>query len=233
MNEVVQYQSEEKYALITLQNGKVNAISHEVIDGLNAALNKAEQSRKVVILTGQPGIFSAGFDLKTMTKSADSAKELVTKGSELSLRMLSFPMPIIIACSGHAIAKGAFMLLYADYRIGVEGDFKIGLNEVMIGMTMHHAGIETARARLAPVFFERSVNNSEIYAPKDAVSAGFLDAIVSEEELLPTAIQTAMLFTKLNENAHAATKLRLRTPYLDKIRSAIDLDLKSEIAISS
>lgn len=233
MNEVVHYQNEEKYALITLKNGKVNAISHEVIDGFNAALDKAEQDCKVVVLTGQPGVFSAGFDLKTMTKSADSAKELVTKGSELSLRMLSFPMPIIIACSGHAIAKGAFMLLYADYGIGVKGDFKIGLNEVMIGMTMHHAGIETARARLAPVFFERSVNNSEIYTPKNAVSAGFLDAIVSEEELLPTAIQTAMLFTKLNVKAHTATKLRLRAPYLDKIRKAIDLDLKSDITINS
>jgi enoyl-CoA hydratase len=233
MNEVVQYQNEEKYALITLQNGKVNAISHEVIDGLNAALNNAEQERKIVILTGQPGIFSAGFDLKTMTKGADSAKELVTKGSELSLRMLSFPMPIIIACSGHAIAKGAFMLLYADYRIGVAGNFKIGLNEVMIGMTMHHAGIEVARARLAPIFFERSVNNSEIYTPKGAVAAGFLDVIVSEKELLPTAIQTALLFTKLNAKAHAATKLRLRTPYINKIRAAIDLDLKSEIAINS
>lgn len=233
MSEVVQYQSEEKYALITLKNGKVNAISHEVIDGLNAALNKAEQTDKIVILTGRPGIFSAGFDLKTMTKSTDAAKELVTKGSELSLRMLSFPMPIIIACSGHAIAKGAFMLLYADYRIGVAGDFKIGLNEVMIGMTMIYTGIEVARARLAPVFFERSINNSEIYTSKDAVSAGFLDAVVSEKELLPTAIQTAMLFAKLDRKAHAATKLRLRKPYLDKIKNAIDLDLKSEIAINS
>ncbi|MDG2193951.1 MAG: crotonase/enoyl-CoA hydratase family protein [Polaribacter sp.] len=233
MNEAVQYQSEEKHVLITLKNGKANAISHKVIDALNTALNKAEQEQKVVILTGQSGIFSAGFDLKVMTKSADAAKELVTKGSKLSLRMLSFPMPIIIACSGHAIAKGAFMLLYADYRIGVEGDFKIGLNEVMIGMTMHHAGIEVARARLAPIFFERSVSNSEIYTPKDAVSAGFLDTIVSEEELLPTAIQTAMLFTQLNKKAHATTKVKLRAPYLDIIRKAIDLDLKNEITINS
>ena len=149
MNEFVNYKSEENYALITINNGKANAISHGVIAGLNASLDKAATENKVVILTGRNGIFSGGFDLKVITKSPEAAKELVTKGSQLSLRMLSFSQPIIIACSGHAIAKGAFLLLSADYRIGVEGDFKIGLNEVMIGMTMHNAGIAIAKARLS------------------------------------------------------------------------------------
>ena len=131
-----------------ISTGKANAISHEVIEGINLSLDKALEEDKVVILTGQPGIFSAGFDLKVMIKSPDSAKELVTKGSKLSLRMLSFPKPIIIACNGHAVAKGAFLLLSVDYRIGVEGDFKICMNEVQIGMTMHHAGVAIARAKL-------------------------------------------------------------------------------------
>jgi enoyl-CoA hydratase len=232
MNEVVQYKSEEKYAVITIANGKANAISHEVIEGLNACLNKALEENKIVILTGQPGIFSAGFDLKVMTKSPESAKELVTKGSRLSLRMLSFPKPIIVACSGHAIAKGGFLLLSADYRIGVEGDFKIGLNEVMIGMTMHHAGIAIARAKLSHTYLDRSVNNSEIYNPKNAIKAGFLDIIVSEKELLPTAINVAKMFGQLNEKAHAATKLRVRKPHLVALEKAIELDLQDEISIN-
>jgi enoyl-CoA hydratase len=147
MNEFVTYKSEENYAIITINNGKANAISHEVLAGLNAGLDAAEAENKVVILTGKTGIFSAGFDLKVMIKSPESAKELVTKGSKLSLRMLSFSQPIIVACSGHAIAKGAFLLLSSDYRIGIEGDFKIGLNEVMIGMTMHNAGIAIAKEK--------------------------------------------------------------------------------------
>ena len=232
MNEVVKYQSEENYVIVTIQNGKANAISHEVIDGLNAAFDTIEKEQKPVVLTGQTGILSAGFDLKVMTASPESAKELVTKGSRLSLRMLSFPMPIIVACNGHAVAKGAFLLLSSDYRLGVEGEFKIGLNEVMIGMTMHNAGIEIAKARLAPVFFERSVNNSEIYNPKDAVTAGFLDKIVPEPHLLATAIKVAELFSKLNKKAHRATKLKLRKPYLEALEKAIDLDLKSDISIN-
>ncbi len=233
MNELVSYQSKENYAIITIKNGKANAISHEVIEGLNASLDKAEQENKVVILTGQNGIFSAGFDLKVMTKSPESAKELVTKGSQLSLRMLSFPKPIIIACNGHAIAKGAFLLLSVDYRIGVEGDFKIGLNEVMIGMTMHNAGIAIAKSRLSEVYLNRSVNNAEIFNSKDAIKAGFLDLIVPETDVLPTAIKVAGMFSKLHKQAHAETKLKVRKLHLEALANAIKLDLAGEISLNS
>jgi enoyl-CoA hydratase len=233
MNEFVSYQSEENYVIITIKNGKVNAISNDVIDGLNIGLDKAEEENKVVVLTGQNGFFSAGFDLKVMTKSPELAKSLVTKGSKLSLRMLSFSQPIIIACSGHAIAKGAFLLLSSDYRIGVEGDFKIGLNEVMIGMTMHNAGIAIAKARLSEVYLNRSVINAEIYKPKDAIKAGFLDIIVPEDHLLPTAIKVASMFAKLNKKAHAETKLKVRKLHLQDLENAIELDLNSDISINS
>ena len=233
MNEVVQYKSDQNYALLTIVNGKANAISHEVIDGLNKGFDSALEEDRVVVLTGQPGIFSAGFDLKVMTKSPESAKELVMKGSQLSLRMLSFPKPIIIACSGHAIAKGGFLLLSADYRIGVDGDFKIGLNEVLIGMTMHHAGVAIAQARLSEVYLNRSVNNSEIYNPAAAERAGFLDKVVPENQLLPTAIKVASLFSKLHKKAHAETKLKVRKSALEALNTAINLDAQGEIAINS
>jgi enoyl-CoA hydratase len=232
MNEFVTYQSEENYAIITINNGKANAISHEVIVGLNASLDQASEENKVVILTGKTGFFSAGFDLKVMAKSPESAKELVTKGSKLSLRMLSFPQPIIIACSGHAIAKGAFLLLSADYRIGVEGDYKIGLNEVMIGMTMHNAGIAIAKARLSEVYVNRSVNNAEIYSSKQAIEAGFLDLIVPENHLMSTAVKVAEMSAKLNKKAHAETKLKVRKQHLEALEIAIELDLKSDISIN-
>ena len=232
MNEFVTYQSEDNFVVITIKNGKANAISHEVIHGLNRSLDKAQQENKVVILTGQNGIFSAGFDLKVMTKSSESAKELVIKGSKLSLRMLSFHQPIIVLCSGHAIAKGAFLLLSSDYRIGVAGDFKIGLNEVMIGMTMHHAGIAIAKARLSEVYLNRSVNNAEIYNPKEAIKAGFLDVIVPEKELLSTAIKVAEMFSKLNKKAHFETKLKVRKTHLKDLEKAIDLDNTMDISIN-
>lgn len=224
--ELVHYQSAEKYAIITIENGKANALSSEVIHQLNNQLDKAEADQKIVILTGTNGMFSGGFDLKVMLQSPQSALDLVTQGSKLSHRLLSFPRPVIVACSGHAIAKGAFLLLSADYRIGVEGDFKIGLNEVLIGMTMHNAGIEIAKGRLTPTYLNRSVNNGEIYNPKDAVTAGFLDKIVPPEHLLPTAIKVAEMFTQLNPKAHKETKLKVRKLHLEALKQAIENDTK-------
>ena len=232
MSTTVTYTTSETHAIITINNGKVNAISHEVIDELNAAFDQAENEQKVVVLTGKEGILSAGYDLKTMTASADSAKALVTKGSQLVYSMLSFPLPIIGACNGHAIAKGAFLLLGCDYRIGVEGEFKIGLNEVQIGMTMHHAGITIARARLAPVYLDRSVINAELYKPQDAVTAGFLDLVVPIAHLETTAAKVAGMFSQLKMRAHAETKLKLRAQVLAGLKEAIELDIKTEIAIN-
>ena len=152
----------------------------------------------MVIITGQPGILSGGYDLKVMTSGPQNAIDLVAAGSTLARRMLAHPYPIIVACTGHAVAKGAFILLSADYRVGVEGPFRIGLNEVQIGMTMHHVGIELARDRLRKSYFNRSVINAEMFDPQEALQAGFLDAVVAPESLMTTARAMAEQLTKVN-----------------------------------
>ena len=224
MSELVSYSFSDGVARIGLDNGKVNALSPAVFEALNAALDRAEQDRAVVVIAGKPGIFSGGYDLKVMTSSADAAKELVSIGSTLSRRLLSHPFPVVTVCTGHAIAKGAFVLLSADYRIGVEGPFKIGLNEVAIGMTMHHAGIELARARLSNSAFNRSVINAEMFSPEQAVEAGFLDRVVPAEELEAEAMAMAAQLTTLNMTAHRNTKLKTRRALLELLDWAVQED---------
>ena len=224
MSEVVGIHIEQNVATITIQNGKVNAISHQVIDEMNAALDQAEQSKSVVVITGTAGMLSGGYDLKVMKESMDAAMQLVEKGSTLSRRLLAFPYPVLVACPGHAVAKGAFLLLSADYRIGVEGDFKIGLNEVAIGMSMHDAGVEIARGRLAPVFFNRSVILAEMVAPQEAVTAGFLDKVVSQEHFQATVSFIANAMTKLDMRAHYNTKMKARAELLKRLDDAIEKD---------
>ena len=224
MSDLVSYHLDEGIATLTLSNGKVNAISPEVISAFNAALDQAEKDRAVVIITGQPGILSGGYDLKVMTASPEQAIELVRQGSSLARRLLSHPFPVVIACPGHAVAKGAFLLLSVDYRIGVEGPFSIGLNEVQIGMTMHHAGIELARERLRKSAFHRSVINGEMFNPVSAVDAGFLDQVVKPEALLETAREVAGQLKKINMRAHKNTKLKVRKELLDTLDKAIELD---------
>ncbi|MFJ4066581.1 crotonase/enoyl-CoA hydratase family protein [Pseudomonas sp. NPDC089996] len=224
MSELITYHAEDGIATLTLNNGKVNAISPDVIEAFNAALDRATQERAVVIITGQPGILSGGYDLKVMTSGPTQAVALVTAGSTLARRLLSHPFPVIVACPGHAVAKGAFLLLSADYRIGVEGPYKIGLNEVQIGMTMHHAGIELARDRLRRSAFHRSVINAEMFEPKEALDAGFLDKLVPAEQLLEVAQGVARELKKLNMLAHKNTKLKVRKALLDTLDEAIQLD---------
>ncbi len=220
---------EDGVANITLQNGKVNAISHQVIAELNQALDQAEEAKAVVVFTGQTGILSGGYDLKTMQKSMADAMALVAEGSKLTRRMLAFPTPIITACGGHAVAKGAFLLLCSDYRIGVKGAFKIGLNEVAIGMVMHHAGVEMARGRMPINYFNRSVINAEMFDPEQAVNAGFLDLLVEPEQLMATAKQVATQFKTLNMRAHHGTKLKVRKELLEAMDLAIELDAKGSL----
>lgn len=229
--ELIDLDISENIATITLKNGKVNAISHQVIAELNEALDQAETAGAVVILTAQPGIFSAGFDLKSMKESSESAVALVTAGSTLSHRMLSFPFPIIGACSGHAIAKGAFLLLSCDHRIGCLGNFKIGLNEVAIGMTMHQAGIEIARNRVPANYLSRSVINAELFSPETAVLAGFLDTLVEPEQLMATAKNVASQMLTLNMKAHHGTKLKERKAMLIALEGAIELDRDMVISL--
>ncbi|MCW1242952.1 crotonase/enoyl-CoA hydratase family protein [Pseudomonas sp. SAICEU22] len=224
MSDLIAYHLEDGIATLTLNNGKVNAISPDVIVAFNAALDQAVADRAVVIITGQPGILSGGYDLKVMTAGPKEAVSLVASGSTLARRLLSHPFPVVVACPGHAVAKGAFLLLSADYRIGVEGPFTIGLNEVQIGMTMHHAGIELARDRLRKSAFHRSVINGEMFNPQSAVDAGFLDKVVSTDELQGAALEAARQLKKINMTAHKNTKLKVRKALLDALDSAILLD---------
>ncbi|AVX88449.1 crotonase/enoyl-CoA hydratase family protein [Pseudomonas sp. VE 196-7] len=224
MSELIAYHLEDGIATLTLNNGKVNAISPDVIAAFNAALDQAKTDRAIVIITGQPGILSGGYDLKVMTAGPKEAVALVTAGSTLARRLLSHPFPVIVACPGHAVAKGAFLLLSADYRIGVGGPFSIGLNEVQIGMTMHHAGIELARDRLRRSAFHRSVINGEMFDPKSAVDAGFLDKVVAAEELQGAALAAARQLKKINMNAHKNTKLKVRKALLEALDNAIIQD---------
>lgn len=224
MNSLVSYHLADGVATLTLANGKVNAISMEVIQEFNQALDRAEQDQAVVLITSNTGLLSAGYDLKVMTSGLEQAIPLVTAGSQLSRRLLAHPFPVVVACPGHAIAKGAFLLLSADYRIGVSGPYQIGLNEVQIGMTMPYTGIEIARNRLSAAAFQRSVVNGEMFNPEGALAAGFLDQLVDAEHLSSTAKAVAQSLKKISMKAHRNTKLKVRQALLDTLDAAIELD---------
>jgi enoyl-CoA hydratase/carnithine racemase len=224
MDPLVSYRLRDSVATITMDDGKVNALSMAMLTELGAALDRAAADRAVVVLTGRPGVFSAGFDLPVLRAGGTAAAELLHAGFEVAERMLAFPAPVLIACPGHAVAMGVFLLLSADYRIGAGGPYKLTANEVAIGMTMPLAAVEICRQRLTPACFNRAVVLAEVFGPLDAVAAGFLDRVVPPAELAAAAAGTATELARLDLDAHAASKLRARHQALTALRDAIDRD---------
>ena len=224
MNTLVTYQLKDGIATLLMDDGKANALAPAMQAELNAALDQALADKAIVVLTGRAGMFCAGFDLPTLTGGGTNAVKMLTGGFEIAEKLLSFPKPVVIACIGHALAMGVFLMACGDYCIGAEGAFKIGANEVAIGLTMPRAAIEICRVRLAPAHFNRAMMTSEIYKPADAVAAGFLDKVVAESEVLAEAQATAARFAKLNMNAYKGTKLLVREQMLKALRSAIEAD---------
>jgi len=224
--ETVNYELDGRIATITMDDGKVNVFSIPMLRGLHRAFDQAESDDAVVVLAGREGYFSAGFDLAVLAGERRQIIEILTLGATLAERVLAFPTPVVVACTGHAYPAGAFLLLAADLRIGAAGPFRIGLNEVRIGMTVPWFAIEIARQRLHPAHFDRTVVNATMYGPDAAVSAGFLDEVVAPEALRAASLEAAASLADLDPVAHAATKLRARAGALKALRSAIEGELK-------
>lgn len=225
MAALVECKLQSNYTLISMDDGKANALGFDMLAQLGAALDQAEQAAKAVVIAGRPGKFSAGFDLSVMSQGGDGMLQLLRAGAQLSRRLLNFPAPVVLAVSGHALAMGALMLLSADYRVGVHGTYKIGLNEVAIGMTLPYFGVELARARLATTHLGPAVALARIYDAAGAVEAGYLDEAVSEEDLLARATELAAQFSTLNMEAHRQTKARTREQLNAALQAAIDKEL--------
>ncbi len=212
-------------AVVRLDDGKANAISSPVVEAVHAGIDRAEKEAQAVLLLGRAGRFSAGFDLGEMGAGPDAVRRLVRAGADLLLRLYLLPLPVVAGCTGHALAMGSLMLLASDSRIGARGDFKIGLNEVAIRMTLPIFGVELGRARLSKRHLQRAAGQAEIYDPEGAVDAGFLDHAVPEETLQDAALAEAARLAELPRRAFAETKLRLRQPTILRIRETLKEDM--------
>ncbi len=228
MAQLTTYELDSGVATIRLDDGKVNALSIPMLEALHADLDRAENDGAVVVLTGREGYFSAGFDLNVFQNEAERIVEMLTLGATLCERLLAFPRPVLAAVSGHAIAAGSFLPLCADLRIGVDGPFKLGLNEVKIGLTVPLFVVELARHRLRPADFDRALGTAAMFEPAAAVEAGFLDRVVPAEEFLRASAVGAEELTGLNAEAHAATKLRVRGRAIEAVRTAIEAELEQQ-----
>lgn len=223
--EKLTYTHDNGVAIIAMDDGKANALGSQTWAELNDALDRAEKDDAIVILTGRDGMMSGGFDLKEMGDGPQDALELTSKGSKFARRVMAHPRPVIMAAPGHTIAMGAFLAMACDYSFIKAGNYKVGLNETLIGMTMHNFGIEMARYHLPKSYFNRCCINGEIFDPKGAMHAGFFDRVVPEDQWPMAIPMVAQMFSQLNAKAFRETKLRSRKAIFAILDQAIEDDL--------
>ena len=226
-NTMIDYKLENNVAVVRMDDGKANALSYEMIDALMDALRRAEGEASAMVLAGRPERFCAGFDLRVMMSGMENAVAMLTRGGHLLLALYDAQVPLVIACTGHALAGGALVVLTGDLRIGAAGMYKLGLNEVAIGLPVPVLAMELARDRLTPTELPRATLAANIYAPDQAVAAGWLDEVVPADQLIARATEEAARLGKLSKTAFRQTKQRLRGKTIELIRTTSAEDLRA------
>jgi enoyl-CoA hydratase len=219
MNDRTTMQITDGVARITLDDGKVNAMSAEMLEDIEAHLREAAGAAQVTVLAGRPGIFSAGFDMGTFPRGPEPTARMVGAGVRCIEALLAHPHPVLAVCTGHAYPMGAFLLLASDLRYGLAGDFRIGMNETAIGITLPQFAVELARHRLAPQAYAR-VGTAMMYGPEAAVAMGYLDRVCRPEELEAAVDAAVENLRKLDATSFRATKTRLNARALADVGQA-------------
>ena len=227
MAEPLTYSLEDSLAIVRMDDGKANALSVAMIDALLAALDRAEREAKAMVLAGRDERFCAGFDLRVMMSGPEQATALLTRGSDLLMRLYEAKLPLVIACTGHALAGGALVVLTGDLRIAAQGAFKIGLNEVSIGLPVPVLAMELARDRLSKRALHNATLLAQIYTPDDALRVGYVDEVVAADQVLARAKAEAARLGALPAQAYRATKTRLRQATITHIRESLASDMAS------
>ena len=224
MTEYASYEATDGIAVLTLNDGKANAFGPNMIEAVNSLLSRAQaEEAKAVVLMGRPGLFSGGFDLKVIRgDDPEAARAMSLGGARLMMRLYGFPLPLVIAATGHAVALGAFCLLTGDYRVGTAGDFRIGLNETAIGMSLPPFGLMLANERLSKRHLSRAAIAATMFTPDEARDAGFLDEVAPAEQVREAALEAARSFTQLDGAAYASVKQGLRGEAIAAVVAGLD-----------
>ena len=224
MTDLVSYAFADGVATLTMDDGKANAMGPAMQAALNAALDRAEADKAIVVLTGRPGVFSGGFDLSVFKAGNPQVTfQMLTGGAQLAQRVLSYPHPVVAACSGHAMAMGLFLLQCADVRIGLNAGATFQANEVLIGMTLPYFALEALRERVAAPHLHL-VGTGLAYGGAAAVQAGLLDEAVAPEALAAAVQAQVDRLKKAHPASFTATKQRLRASVLGALPAAIEKD---------
>jgi enoyl-CoA hydratase len=230
-HDALRTEQRDQVLVLHLDDGKANALSPSLIAAMIDEVRRADEDPAIgaVVVHGREGRFSGGFDLSVMLGGDMGAiSSLVSDGGDLVRCCYGAGVPVVAACTGHALAAGALLLLGCDVRVGADVPAKIGLNEVAIKMVLPRWALTIAAERLSRRHLQQAVANARVTAPRDAVDVGFLDEVVPADELLEVAVaRAADLAATLDPRAYGATVRALRGEVLERMADQIASDRAS------
>ena len=214
---------ENDISIIKLDDGKANAFSYEMLCQVNELLTKVPRDSGALVITGREGLFSGGFDLKTLgTGDMEKINKMVQLGYRLLLELFSFERPIVAAVSGHSIALGLFVTCSADYRIAIDGKYVCQANEVRNNMDIPTQIMEILKARVNKKYFYPAVYHSDAYSVQESIEVGYIDEVVSEDQFMQRVMEKAKELATLPHPFYANTKKTAQDDVRQKIADAID-----------
>jgi enoyl-CoA hydratase len=195
--------------VLTLDRPPANALDETLLADLGAALAAArgDDGVRAVVLTGAGAFFSAGFDLSAPRRDDAAARRLRTMYRDVHVDLLAFPKPTVAAVSGHAVAGG--LVLACDYRLGREGEYRVGLNEVAIGASFPRVAMEIVRLRLPHARASELALGAALYPASLATRLGIVDELLPPESFDATVLRRAARLAGFPREAYAHTKAAL------------------------
>ena len=197
--------------LLTLDRPPANALDESLLGDLAGALDaaRADETVRAIVLTGDGSFFSGGFDLAVPRRDLAAAATLRTLYRETHVKLLAFPKPTVAALGGHAVAGGLVLVLACDYRLGREGDYRIGLNEVAIGASFPRIALEIVRLRLPHARAAELALGAALYPATQAIRLGVVDEMLPAERFDDTVVRRAARLAAFPREAYAHTKTAL------------------------
>jgi enoyl-CoA hydratase len=220
---MIELGEENGVALLRLAHGKANAMSLEFCRALTARFAEVADASAVVV-TGSGHIFSAGVDLvRLIDGGVPYIRELLPALSEMLATVFAHPKPVVAAINGHAIAGGCVLACAADKRLMARDAGRIGVTELLVGVSFPSAAMEIMRCAAAPQHFEDLLFSGATFAPPEAAARGLVHDIVDPHALMERAVAAAKSLAALSPPAFALTKRQTRAPALERLACA-DVD---------
>ena len=210
-------------ALVRIDRPPANAMDRSLLaEGHRCVDELREAEPAAVVITGRPGFFSAGVDLKLApTLDAAGQRAAVDGINRMFLGWYAFPRPVVCAVNGHAIAGGLILALCGDYRVG-GGQGKFGLTELRAGIGYPLAAIEIVKAELSPSTVRVLALGADLFESQRALELGLLDELVEPDALLDRALELAAGYAALPRSVYARVKDQVRGDKVRTLKDALD-----------